>query len=293
MVGVILLCQLIHFDALLLGPANFWVANHDILGLLENDREYLCNVDLGRQLFCDISSTRWRLFGALSVLQFCRVEHHGNALSWSRSAGNREHPVIFCDIFGWIRFQPRGVRRCTTSLLDSDREDIESIALSELFRITGITLHCPFHESLLSNYHWMGCRCYFAASRLEVLLDEDDSRSSSRAHEHGSFLLDSQLHVAIQTLWGQCTFPRAVWTNRWIVHFPQVSPFLFDLRLRFRPRLCFFIYRFNRHWHTTLAEWRCFHRSCVCVFATKQDFFSDLLSERTWWLLTHGSPRSW
>ena len=46
----------------------------------------------------------------------------------------------------------------------------------------------------------MGCRRFFAASRLEVLVDEDDSRSSSRVHEHGCFLLVSQLHVVIQTL---------------------------------------------------------------------------------------------
>ena len=39
----------------------------------------------------------------------------------------------------------------------------------------------------------MGCRRYFAASRLEVLLDEDYSRSSSRVREHGSFLLVSKL----------------------------------------------------------------------------------------------------
>ena len=45
----------------------------------------------------------------------------------------------------------------------------------------------------------MGCRRYFAASRLEVLLDEDDSRSSSRVREHGNSLLVTQLHVAIQT----------------------------------------------------------------------------------------------
>ena len=46
----------------------------------------------------------------------------------------------------------------------------------------------------------MGCGRYFAASRLEMLLDEDDSRSSSRVREHGSFLLISRVHVAIQTL---------------------------------------------------------------------------------------------
>ena len=86
-----------------------------------------------------------------------------------------------------------------------------------------ITLHCPFHESPLSNCYWMGYRRYSTASWLEVLLDEDHSRSSSRVHEHGSFLLVAQLHVAIQTLWSQCLFPRAVWTNPWIVHFQQVS----------------------------------------------------------------------
>ena len=46
----------------------------------------------------------------------------------------------------------------------------------------------------------MGYRRYFAANRLEVLVDEDDFGSSSRALENGNFLLLSQLHVAIQTL---------------------------------------------------------------------------------------------
>ena len=41
----------------------------------------------------------------------------------------------------------------------------------------------------------MGCRRYFTADRFEVLLDEDDSRSSSRVREHRSFLLVSRLHV--------------------------------------------------------------------------------------------------
>ena len=46
----------------------------------------------------------------------------------------------------------------------------------------------------------MGCRRYSAASRLEVLLDEDDFRSSSRASELGSVLLLSQLHVTVLVL---------------------------------------------------------------------------------------------
>ena len=50
-----------------------------------------------------------------------------------------------------------------------------------------------------------------------------------------------QLHAAIQTPWSRCLFPRAVWTNRVVVHFRRVSPFLFDLRLRFRLRLCLYL----------------------------------------------------
>ena len=46
----------------------------------------------------------------------------------------------------------------------------------------------------------MGCRRYSAASRLEVLLDEDDFRFSSRALERGFFLLLSKLIVAILAL---------------------------------------------------------------------------------------------
>ena len=33
----------------------------------------------------------------------------------------------------------------------------------------------------------MGCRHYFVADRLEALVDEGNSRSSSRVREHGSF----------------------------------------------------------------------------------------------------------
>ena len=41
----------------------------------------------------------------------------------------------------------------------------------------------------------MGCRHYIVVDRLEDLVDECDSRSSSRAHEHENFRLVSQLHV--------------------------------------------------------------------------------------------------
>ena len=86
----VFLCQLIHIDALLLGPANLKVANHDFLDLEENDREFLRNALPGRQLFCDTHAKR---YGTVSVLQLYRAEHHGVAPSWWRSPGWREHPV--------------------------------------------------------------------------------------------------------------------------------------------------------------------------------------------------------
>ena len=58
----------------------------------------------------------------------------------------REHPVAIDNICDWNRFQPRDVHKCNRSLLDSNKEGILSIVLLELFRITRITLHCPFHE---------------------------------------------------------------------------------------------------------------------------------------------------
>ena len=47
----------------------------------------------------------------------------------------------------------------------------------------------------------MGCRHYFVAVRLEELVDEGDSRSSSRVREQENFRLVSQLNVAIQKPW--------------------------------------------------------------------------------------------
>ena len=64
----------------------------------------------------------------------------------------------------WIRFQPRSVRSCSRSLLDSKREGHwEHCTL-------GIVPHNSNISTLssLSIFCWMGCRRYSAASRLEV-----------------------------------------------------------------------------------------------------------------------------
>ena len=108
---------------------------------------------------------------------------------------------------GCIRSQPEVVRKCSGQFLDSNRQDIENIALSVLFRTTRPTLHCPIHGPSLPNFRWMGCRRYFAASRLEVLVDEDDFRSFLQALELGDVLLLSQLHVTVLVLWNQFRAP--------------------------------------------------------------------------------------
>ena len=46
----------------------------------------------------------------------------------------------------------------------------------------------------------MGCGRHSAVSRLELLLDENDFRISSRALGRGNFLLLSHMHVTILAL---------------------------------------------------------------------------------------------
>ena len=124
--------------------------------------------------------------------------------------------------------------------------------------------------------HFLGRRTervvgFVVVDLVEEIVNEDDSRSSSRVREHGSFLLVS-LHVAIQTLWSQCLFPRTEWTNPLVVHLPTVRLIcVYDY-------VCVFVFinTFNRHWHTTLAELWSIHKSpraYVGAFPDKQDIF--------------------
>ena len=124
----------------------------------------------------------------------------------------------------------------------------------------------------------MGCRRYFAASRLEVLLDEDDSRSSSRARERGSSLLvsHSEVNVYFLVLSEQTDGLSTHKSHRAYLICVYVSVCVFV-----------FIYTFNRHWHTTLHKSL---RAYIGAFAAKQDIFFDLLSKQTGRLLTYKSP---
>ena len=177
-IGVAFLWQFIHLDALLLGPANFELRITIFcisLKTIVNSIKNIFDTSLPRVVGHEM------LFLCVG---FAVPSTVGSPLldDVVRDGESIQSPLTKI-LTGFAFFQ-----ELFTSAIDDSmtpiKKGIRSIALLELFGITRITLHCPFHESSLSNRHWMGCRRYFAANRLEVLLDEDDSRSSSRVREH-------------------------------------------------------------------------------------------------------------
>ena len=147
----------------------------------------------------------------------------GFVLSQEMSKKAKDHSLI------------RHSERCTFGIVSHNSKNF-TLSISRII---------VFDSSLNGLWTLFCCKSAWSASRWR-----DDFRSSSRAHEHETFRLVSQLHVAIQTLWRQCPSSYVVWTNRWNVRFQRVSPCLFDMRLRFRLRLCFFFL----HVQQTLAH---------------------------------------
>ena len=126
----------------------------------------------------------------------------------------------------------------------------------------------------------MGCGSYFAASRLEVLLDEDDSRSSSR----------------VQVF---CLFHNCMWQSRHSevnVYFLALSEQTDGLfTFNGSPRACLicvyvfvcvfvFIYTFSTDTGTQLET--SLPVLFIGAFEAKLFTFFDFLSTRTGWLLT-------
>ena len=141
-IGMVFLCQFIHLAALLQGPSNFellitifWISLEAIVNSI------------------NISSAHCGPRNAVSLPQFFRAEHHEVAPSWWRSSGLRKHQVAIGENCGWIRSLPRDVHKCNRVFLDSNKEGI-FWALHFFFRITRITLHCPFREPSLSIRYW-------------------------------------------------------------------------------------------------------------------------------------------
>ena len=138
---MILLCQFVHLDALLLGPANFELRfTIDLIS-------YKTIVNSFVMFFLSVNSfaaSLPRVEGYIVLFLFFSF-----AVSSTMGTPLLDHEVRDRES---IQSQfTRSVRTCSRSLLDSNREDIVNIALLVLFRTTRITLHCPFHGSSLSN----------------------------------------------------------------------------------------------------------------------------------------------
>ena len=116
----------------------------------------------------------------------------------------------------------------------------------------------------------MGCRRYFAASRLEVLLDEDRLSifftSSANAEV---FCLFHKLHVAIQTLWPSDVYflelsEQTCWLYMLGCPLHGSLRSVFDLTSTFSPNLrpdCLYATRSHSGGlaHNLMAEWSTFH----------------------------------
>ena len=216
-VGAVFRCQFIHCDALLLGPANFELRITKCWISLEanvNSFKFLFDTSLPRVV---------GLWNALSVLQFlpCRAP--------------RGRPFLMTQ---------RGMERASS-------RQWWNCWLASLFVKRCPQMQLITRRSSLSNCCWMGCRHYFAATRLDVLHDALKSMSGSS------------------------------WSNRWIVH--SQSPRSYLICVFVFVFVFVFIQTFNRHWHTTLHK---SPRAYVGALAAKQDSFVDFLSNRTGWLLT-------
>ena len=162
------------------------------------------------------------------------------------------------------------------------------MALSELFRRIQITLHCPFQESSSWTFHYMGCRRYFAASRLECL-------SIDLLHEFANTEVF-------------CLFHNCMWQSRhsevnvyflelceqtgWLLTLNKSPPFLiigfFGLgwirwnRWR-RPRwhIYFLVYDFSRFHHNNFRDtisWECIVKD-DCITSCLIEFQSFTLSK--------------
>ena len=167
MVRVIFLCKFVHLFALLFCPSDCELW-FTKNWISEKSIVNTCKMFTLRSTFLQHLFHAFQARCTLFVLRSCHVEHHEWVLSLSRSADQNCPQVL---------------------------------------RTTRITLHCPIRGSSLSHSWWMGCWRYSAASRLGMLLGEDDFRSFSQALELGDVLLLSQMRVTILLLWSQCRVP--------------------------------------------------------------------------------------
>ena len=154
----------------------------------------------------------------------------------------------------------------------------------------------------------MGCRRYVAGNRLEVLVDEDDSRSSSRVREHGSLLLVSQLHVAILKsmsissrcvnkpmdcpifirltvlIWSASTFSSASWSylnvQQTLAHHSSQGPLCLRWCFRNQTRHLFDFHGKQTRWWLTHRS----HRSYNWMFGLWLDLLGVSTTSSNFWI---------
>ena len=200
-----------------LQSSQFWAANHDTPNPPGSHREFL------QISFWDISSARCGPHGALFCASDlpCRA-HRGCsfldyvALEWE----SIQSPLV--QMLAGFAFN----QEMSTSATDHSMIPIEKTLRTLHFR------HCFAEVEQLYIAHFTNHHFRFVT---EWFVDVICCKSAWRARRWGwpsifftssrtRKLSASQLHVAIQTLWSQCLFPRAEWTNRLVVYW-QVSPF--------------------------------------------------------------------
>ena len=123
----------------------------------------------------------------------------GRAFSLSCCPELRLHTVLVSETFFWIRCKSSIVHKCSTQFPCFQRRHWE---------------HCIFKFRTLLNsriisfdFCWMDFGRYSAASPPEVLLDEDEFRSSVQDLELGDVLLPLQRSVTVLLLWNQFCVP--------------------------------------------------------------------------------------
>ena len=202
-VGMVFLCQSIHLDALLLGPANFeWRITKNWISL-----EAIVN---SIKILFDATPPRVTGYEVLFLCLSSAVPSTVGSL------------LLDDEVRNWESIQSPMTKNLTGFAFNQEMStgaiDHSSIPLGRHSE------HCTFVDV---TFLQIGLKCVWGW--LSIFF------TSSRTRKFSACFTTPH---AIQTLWSQCLFPRVVWTNRWIVHFQRVFPFLFELRLRFRLRLC-------------------------------------------------------
>ena len=119
-------------------------------------------------------------------------------------------------MFGWIRFN----QEMSTSAMDSEHCTFGVVSHSSNNSTLPMSRIITFASSLNGVVGvillQIGLKCFSIRMTLGLLYELVNTEV---------LCFFSQVHVTIQTLWSQCLFPRAVWTNRSVAH-TQVSPCL-------------------------------------------------------------------